>query len=210
MREVLRLLQTHLGSPPEKFVFKKKEFSPRAYAKEVLGFNRDDYAMVSSLQVVGGGPQLIGSSRTLVKLAEESLRAGTPVWIAADIRRDNDVTSGILHPGIFDRRKIYSSSSHEVRGPKHRRWRAQLKVSSGNHAMILTGFDQPDPAKPVVKFKVENSWGTDSGDHGIYHMYRAWFLEHVYEVIVPKRLLSPAQLKKLSQWEESSTDEDDS
>ena len=61
--------------------------------------------------------------------------------------------------------------------------------------MVFSGFDRPDKAAPVVKYKVENSWGTKAGDKGVFHMYRAWFRQYVTYVVVPRTLLAPAERK---------------
>jgi bleomycin hydrolase len=59
--------------------------------------------------------------------------------------------------------------------------------------MSFTAYDRPDPKKEIVKYKVENSWGAGSGDHGFLHMYMNWFRANVYEIVVPRELLSDAE-----------------
>ena len=66
---------------------------------------------------------------------------------------------------------------------------------SVDHAMLLTGYRRPDPKKPVVKFKVANSWGEAVGSGGIFHLYRDWFQKNVFEVIIHKRFLGKGEKK---------------
>jgi len=66
-----------------------------------------------------------------------------------------------------------------------------------SHLMTLTGVDIVDD-KPV-KWKVENSWGTDYGKKGYFIMSDEWFDEYVYELIVPKKYLTPEMLTALAQ-----------
>ena len=73
----------------------------------------------------------------------------------------------------------------------------RLKTLSGapNHAMVLLGMDlQKDGT--VKKWLVENSWGTNIGDKGKWHLYDSWFDEYVYAVIINKKYL-PENVKKL-------------
>ena len=44
---------------------------------------------------------------------------------------------------------------------------------------------------------MENSWGDASGKKGFYTMNDNWFDEHMFEIAVPKKFLSPEQLEAL-------------
>ena len=48
--------------------------------------------------------------------------------------------------------------------------------------MKFIGVDLQD-GRPV-KWLVENSWGSDRGDNGLWTMYDDWFEDNVYNVIV--------------------------
>jgi bleomycin hydrolase len=61
------------------------------------------------------------------------------------------------------------------------------------HAMVLTGVDVDESSHPV-KWKVENSWGTDVGDKGYFLMTDQWADEYVYEIAVHKHYVDPALL----------------
>ena len=53
------------------------------------------------------------------------------------------------------------------------------------HAMLFTGVDLKDN-KPI-KWRVENSWGTDHGEKGYDIMSDSWFGEFMYEVVIHKK-----------------------
>jgi len=53
--------------------------------------------------------------------------------------------------------------------------------------MVFVAADTLD-GKPV-KWRVENSWGTDTGDKGYWTMYTNWFEKYVYTVIIHKKYL---------------------
>ena len=61
------------------------------------------------------------------------------------------------------------------------------------HAMLLTCVDVK--SRKSVKWKIENSWGTKSGNHGYMMMTDEWFDEYTYEVVVDKKYLSKKLLE---------------
>jgi bleomycin hydrolase len=50
-------------------------------------------------------------------------------------------------------------------------------------ADIVTGADG---VQQVTKWRVENSWGPDAGNHGFNVMSDAWFSEFVYQIVIDK------------------------
>ena len=64
------------------------------------------------------------------------------------------------------------------------------------HAMVITGVNVQNGK--TNRWKVENSWGSDSGLDGWYRMSDEWFSEYVYQVVVNKKYLTDAQLEALS------------
>jgi bleomycin hydrolase len=71
--------------------------------------------------------------------------------------------------------------------------RLEYGESLMTHAMVLTGVNLVK-TKPT-KWKVENSWGSDTGDKGFYLADDAWFDEFVYQVVINKKYLSQEQLE---------------
>ena len=71
--------------------------------------------------------------------------------------------------------------------------------SGSSHAMTLTAVDLDAAGKPV-KWKVENSWGGDSGQSGYIIMTNDWFNEYAFRLVVdkkyvPEKILKAAQAK---------------
>jgi bleomycin hydrolase len=195
----------------------RRSYTPQGFVKDFVGFKFDDYVQVGSwpfqkrdiaYEADGGfrGAPAPGKLplnyrfvnvdvERLEHLATAALASGKPVYIYVAMSKDVDNKTGIMHPKIYDRQAVYGLSRQERTQNLSRAQSASLGLNGGNHLMVLTGFDRPDPNGPVVKFRVENSWGQKSGDHGVYHMYREWFREHAYSIIVPKSVLSTAELK---------------
>ena len=63
------------------------------------------------------------------------------------------------------------------------------------HAMLFTGVDVVD-GKPR-RWRVENSWGDDSGEKGFYTMNDSWYDEHMFEIATARKYLSEKMLDGL-------------
>jgi bleomycin hydrolase len=60
------------------------------------------------------------------------------------------------------------------------------------HAMLFVGVDVLDGCPR--KWRVENSWGDERGDKGLFTMNDNWFGEYVFEIAVRRDAL-PEQLR---------------
>jgi len=221
LTRLVKILTAHLGTPPARFARttagRRRSYTPQEFARKFAGFKFDDYAQVGSWSFRKRGlayefkKSFLGAPapgdppmnyrfvnvdiKRLEQLAVKALSRGKPVYIYVAMNRDVDKKSGIMHPKIFKRADAYDLSRRE-RGRKLSRAQAtSLELNNGSHLMVLTGFDRPDKNGPIVKFRVENSWGPEFGEGGVFHMYREWFREHAYSIIVPKNLLSSDELK---------------
>ena len=66
--------------------------------------------------------------------------------------------------------------------------------SGSTHAMTLTAVDLDENGNPV-KWKVENSWGGDSGHKGYIIMTNEWFNEYSFRLVVDKKYVPQNILK---------------
>ena len=73
--------------------------------------------------------------------------------------------------------------------------------SGSTHAMTLTAVDLDAQGQPL-KWKVENSWGSDSGHDGCIIMTARWFREYMFRLVVNKKYVSEKLLKA---WEQKPT-----
>jgi bleomycin hydrolase len=185
-------------------------FTPKEFTKDFVGFHSEDYVVVTASPFYDSNAVFEYNKSGLTPatadeqvplryfnveldrmeiLVAEALKGGQPVWFAADVSHDIHNQTGVMHPEIFDREALYPFEEHE-KSDMDRAYRMYYMLGGPNHAMLMTGFDQPYEGESIVKFKVENSWGAKAGDNGIYHMYREWFEEHVYQVVIHKDFLT--------------------
>jgi aminopeptidase C len=71
--------------------------------------------------------------------------------------------------------------------------RLQSGESLMTHAMVITAVHLDADGKPV-RFKVENSWGTEPGEKGWFMCTAAWFDECVCPVACVRRALAERAL----------------
>lgn len=133
-----------------------------------------------------------------MQLATKSIEAGEAVWFAADIGEQVDHRTGIMHPEIFTPEGLFQLRPDEKPKELSVRDRRYNWSITPTHAMALISFDKPAGANKPVKFLVENSWSERAGDKGDYHMYREWFEQNVFEIVVNKKHLSD---KEREIWE---------
>ena len=84
-------------------------------------------------------------------------------------------------------RRSTTPRSTSTRPPASRTTRRAM-----THAMLFTGVDVLDGA--TRRWRVENSWGADSGKDGFYTMNDSWFGQYVFEIAARKSAL-PADLQ---------------
>jgi bleomycin hydrolase len=223
LERVWKVLATHLGTPPASFKHRSpgrragREYTPKSFARDFAGFRPEDYVVVTSMpnKDLGSAYKVrrsaIGAARPgqrrydlrflnlgtdrLEELVVASLKAGRPVYFDSDSHQDMDQGTGIMHPDIYKRAGTYGLTKAQAQAKASRQAASLLQVRGSDHIMLITGLDRPAPDEPVVKFRVENSWGRGAGDRGVFHMYREWLRENVYGVVIHKSLLTPAERK---------------
>lgn len=217
--DVHRILTLHLGTPPSTFeweytddlkVFHREgTLTPQQFLANYTKINLADYVClvddprpehpkgrtltVEYLgNVVGAAPVLyLNVDISLAKrLASEAIMDGEPVWFGCDVGPQMVRKEGIWDARLYDYASLYAA---ELAMDKESRVR--FNDSAMTHAMLLTGVDVLEGQ--TRRWRVENSWGDESGDKGFYTMADNWFDEYVFEVVVDKKRLDPELLRAL-------------
>ncbi len=214
LAEVYRLLALNLGRPPDEFTWRYEttdsaatvthpvRLTPRAFLEEVIGADLDAY--VALFDYPGKEyfrPYALEMSRniydrpdfTLLNVPIDTLRAcvlrsvldSTAVWFACDVGQENYGAEGIFALGIFNYEQIYGTAFGLPKKDL-----IQLGLITPNHAMTFVGVDTL-AARPI-KWLVENSWGAERGDKGLWYMYNDWFDRYLFGAVVHRRYLSDA------------------
>ncbi|KAI1080181.1 peptidase C1B, bleomycin hydrolase [Whalleya microplaca] len=123
---------------------------------------------------------------TLKQACVSMLKAGLPVFFGSDVGKFSDRASGIMDLDLIDYElgfnvKLYGGGLDKA---------ARLRVgeSAMTHAMVLTAVHVDDEGK-CVRWRVQNSWGTEPGEKGWFIMSDPWMDEFVYQAVVDPRFL---------------------
>ena len=214
-KRVYKLLISFLGKPPDKFswTFKDtkgnnikniKSMTPLNFLNE-LGFNPDEWVSIVNdprndhfyntyyqVKYLGNvfdkhvGWLNLEMDR-LTELTKQSIDKKCPVWFGCDMGAESDGSSGVKHPGIIDLKGILGTNIN-----MNKEERLQTYSSLPNHAMMITGYHE-DEGK-ILRWKIENSWGKDSGKDGYCLMTNDWMKEYVFQILVKKDLLTKEEL----------------
>ena len=214
MTNIYNILSVSLGTPPTVIDFEardeKKKFisykniTPQEFVKKHIGLNLDDYISLINaptkdkpyyksytVDFLGNVTELDHVKYVNVpidvmkKAVIDQLKDGHPVWFGCDVIQFFDRAGSRLDlesVKIFDLFNVkYDLSKAE---------RLDYKESLMTHAMVFVGADVDEKTGKVNRFKVENSWGKDSGSRGYLVMSNAWFDEYMYQALINKKYLS--------------------
>ena len=217
MEDIWRVLCIHLGTPPESFDWqwrdKDKEFhrrgemTPQEFADEFVDVDWEEYVCIVNdprneyyqtytvdyLQNVAGGPPVVYlnvPSDEMKSITQEILEDGMPVWMGCDVGKQMDRKRGLWDANLFETSELYGVDYGMSKADRLRYGQTMM-----THAMLFTGVDVYD-GKPR-RWRVENSWGDDSGQKGFYTMNDNWYDEHMFEIASPKKYLTEKMVKGL-------------
>ena len=214
LKEIYFILCKSIGKPPVKFDFeyrnKDNEFfrdcdlSPLSFYQKYVGNYLSDYVSlisaptqdkpfmksytVSYLGNVLNRPvkYLNVEVAALKQVAIAQLQDNEPVWFGCDVGK------WLGEAGAMDLDQFHYSDVFGTQFEMDKAQRLDYGESVMTHAMVFLGVNLKD-GKPN-RWKVENSWGDDRGNKGYYIMSDAWFSEYLYQIVVPKKYLTPEML----------------
>ena len=129
----------------------------------------------------------------IANLAIASLKDGHKMYSSYDVGKQLDRKRGYLAVDNFDYGSLFGTTF-----PMNKAERISTFDSGSTHAMTLTAVDLDAQGKPV-KWKVENSWGADTGFSGCFIMTNDWFNEYMFRLVVDKKYASEKLLKEFEQ-----------
>ena len=129
----------------------------------------------------------------IAKLAINSLKAGRKMYSSYDVGKQLDRSRGYCDTENYDYGSLFGTSF-----PMNKAERISTFDSGSTHAMTLTAVDLDAAGKPL-KWKVENSWGSDYGHKGCLIMSNRWFNEYMFRLVVDKKFADREILKQFDQ-----------
>lgn len=211
---VYRMLVMAYGIPPTQFTWKGKTYTPQEFFKaycinEGEDLNRD-YVMLMNdpsrpynkvyeidydRHVYDGHNWLYVNLpiEELEEIAIASLKDSCQMYFSCDVGKFLDRNVGFADINNYD----YGSLLGTTFG-MNKKQRIETFDSGSTHAMTLMAVDLDDAGK-ARKWKVENSWGADSGQNGYIIMTDEWFREYMFRVVVNRRYCPASVLELMKQ-----------
>ncbi len=217
MEVVYRLLCICMGKPPKKFDLawqdKDKQFhrecglTPQSFFEKYIGWDLEDYVGLINAPTAdkpygksytvkylgnvkeGKGVRYLNLEiGELKRAAIAQLQDGKPVWFGCDVGKCFDRSTGLMDLENFQLQKLLGTEFTMTKAE-----RLDYGQSLMTHAMVLQGVNLDENGVPN-RWRVENSWGEESGVKGYNLMTDRWFDEYLYQVVVHKKYLTPEQI----------------
>jgi bleomycin hydrolase len=218
LSQIYHMLEMTLGSPVQKFTYtfkdkngkplgQPKEYTPLSFYKEVVGgpisgsfimvMNDPRREYFKTYEVEYDRHTYDGTNwkylnlpmEEIEKLAIASLKDGRKMYSSYDVGKLLDRKRGYASLDNFDYGSLFDTTFG-----MNKAQRISTFDSGSTHAMTLTAVDLDAQGNPV-KWKVENSWGADSGQKGYLIMTADWFREYMFRLVVNKKYASEAIIK---------------
>ncbi|MDY4739999.1 MAG: C1 family peptidase [Alloprevotella sp.] len=217
---VYHILSICLGEPPTQFTWtmkdasgkpiSTKEYTPQSFYQEYIGIDlKNNYVLLmndpsrpyhKTYTIDMDRHSYDGTQWTFLNLPMEeikplaiaSIKDSTMMYSSCDVGKCYNSKTGVLSLDNYDYAALFGTDF-----PMNKADRIRTFASASSHAMTLMAVDLDANDKPT-KWKVENSWGANSGVAGHLIMTDGWFDEYMFRVVVDKKYV-PENILKLSQ-----------
>ncbi len=207
------------GKAPETFDFEYKDkdgkyhidrgLDPHTFYDKYVGMDLDEYAsLITSptkdkpyherftVNFVGNivGQPVVYLNLTMDELRDAvvaQLKDGQIVWFGSDCGRWGDRKTGVWDMNGFDLGSLFDLDIAMTKEDS-----LYYSESAMNHAMCITGVTFDENGKPA-KWKIENSWGGETGNKGYFLASAEWFDTYVFQAVVNKKYLPDEIVKCL-------------
>ena len=119
----------------------------------------------------------------IIELILLQLKDNEIVWFGSDV-----AFYGNRNQGYWDDKKYDYDTPFGLNFDFDKGECLDYGISAMNHAMCITGVDLKDNIP--LKWKIENSWGSENGHKGYYFMSDTWFKKYTYQAVVKRKYLS--------------------
>lgn len=217
--KVYNLLTSAFGLPPTTFDFEyidnedkyhiEAGLTPKEFFDKYIGDDIDDFVSVIHAptedkkynqtytieyvnNVYGGNAvkHLNIPFDRMEKAIIAQLKDGEIVWFGSDVSSFGNRVSGVWDTNQYD--YLTPTGMNRVFDKADM---LDFYQAAMNHAMCITGVDIKK-GKPI-RWKIENSWGNESGQAGFYQMSEAFFKAFTFQAAVRKKYLTEEELKAL-------------
>jgi bleomycin hydrolase len=195
------ILNYYMGTPPEKFDYEGKEYTPLEFAAEVLKYNPDNYINITSfthhpfykpfmIEVpdnFSGGEYYNVPLDEMILITKESIEKGYTVLWDADVSNQNFMMeAGYAMEWVNPEDRISINPDDEERFITHdeRQKLFENLTTQDDHLMQFVGMKKSKTGKDF--FLVKNSWNEIGKYKGFLYASEAYFALNTIAIIVVK------------------------
>ena len=208
---IYRILAICLGEPVKQFDFKVRTkdgkyiadngITPKEFYDKYIGVDLTQYISLLSASSEGAelkkyavdtrfnGDVIEGKTidyvsvpvETLKQVAIESLKDGEPLWFGCEVGTSSERKKGIMDENLYDLEGLFDTKFDMTKPDRFAYGLAHL-----SHAMTLKGVDLDENGAPI-RWRVENSWGDEAGERGMFLMTDGWFTKYNYQIIASRK-----------------------
>lgn len=213
------VLDTYLGKVPETFFYDGKTYTPKSFAKEIIGINADDYIEVSSIPaepiykfVFLPVPDNWSfdyvfnvSTKDLTDIVDNALKNGYTVGWATDVsERYFSWKNGIAYVpekeyskmSKEERKNMFSKPMNEPTINDEMRQEAfDNYTTTDDHGMQITGLAKDQNGKEY--YIVKNSWGMSNDYKGYLYVTKAFVQYKTTAILLNKKALPKPIFNKI-------------
>lgn len=210
----VRILNDHMGVPPEKITVEGREMSPQIYARKMLQFNAEDYVNITSfthqpyykpfvLQVpdnFSNGAYYNLPLNEMTALVKNAIQNGFTVLWDADVsntgfRQDMGYALFLKEGKTYSKEEFVPNTPERSYDENIRQDLYENLTTQDDHLMHIVGIEKSKDGKAF--FIVKNSWGLIGPFKGYIKVSEAYFAINTISLVVPKGAFSADQLNNL-------------
>ena len=209
-----KILDDQLGIPSAEFDYNGKHYTPLTFAKEVVKFNPDDYAYITSfthhpfyksfiLEVpdnFSNQPYYNMPLQEMITLVKDAIGKGYSVLWDADVSnngfmQDKGLALNLDSKMKFKGEEIGPAMKEQPYDVDTRQRLFENLTTQDDHLMHITGVETTKEGKTF--FLVKNSWGLVGPYQGYINVSEAYFAINTISLVLPKAALNKSLVVKM-------------
>jgi len=205
----LEILDEHLGTPPEKFTFEGKEYTPLEFASDVLNYNPGNYINITSfthhpfyepfnIEVpdnFSAGMYYNVPLDELITITKESLKNGYTVLWDSDVSNkyfQMDLGYAMMCEGQMKTGAVDFDAEELTVNQEERQKLFENLTTQDDHLMQFVGIKRTKCGKDF--FMVKNSWNEVGPYKGFLYASESYFALNTIAIIIVKEAI-PADIR---------------
>jgi len=219
LRNIESVLDIYLGEYPKEFTYKGKKYTPRTFAKEVVGINPNDYVELASNKDYPYYQRFVPPvadnwshesmwnvhMEDLTTIIDNAINKGYTVGWATDVSEPYfSYKNGVAYVPNIDLNNIDAKIRENLfKGPKpEKKITEELRqqglndlTTTDDHGMHIVGLAKDQTGKEY--YLVKNSWGVTNDYKGYLYVTKAFVQFKSTSILVHKNAIPKSIIKNL-------------